>query len=181
MPRRRARTSEFFPGAPPSGQYTGQRPTDEPWLQDLLRAGRGFWATRGVQVPERIALDISDDLRNTDDDPFVSGRGWDPSKYGEARIALDSGLVSRQLARARSQRRSTAERRDALKLLASTLLHEQGHVGGVTHSGDGGFMGAYGPEEMPHGAQPIPQEVAREIRRLVPRRRAKTRMRQSEG
>jgi hypothetical protein len=164
MPRARLATFD-----PATGRYTGQRAANDPWLDALMQSGRAFWATRNVQLPEQIALDVSEDLSGPDTDGTpgrVVARGWSVKDNGEARIALDAGFVDRQLRRARSQRRATGERRAALRELASKLIHEQGHVGDVAHTeGDeAGFMGAYGAGDL------VPQEVARTVRRLVKRR-----------
>jgi hypothetical protein len=147
---------------PATGKYTGQRAANDPWLAAIMDSGRAFWASRGVTIPDRIQLDVADDLRATGDDGFKPmGRGW---QDGTGRIALDAEMVGQALARARSRRRPTAMRRVALKELASTLLHEMGHTGGLPHLENEGFMSARG------GVAVVPQETARVIRRLVPRR-----------
>jgi hypothetical protein len=157
----RAKASEFFPGNPASSQFTGQRPANDPLLNALVKAGRSFWATRNVQLPEQIGVDVADDLRDGNEHGVVQGRAWDPAVHGDARIALDSELVGHSLARARSRRQPTVQRRTALKELAGVVLHELGHVGGVDHPGEEhhGFMGEQG------GGDLVPQEVARVIRR----------------
>jgi hypothetical protein len=165
-PRAKAKASEFFPNNPTASQFTGQRPANDPLLNALVKAGRQFWATRNVQLPEQIAVDVADDLREGNEHGVVQGRAWNPAVQGDARIALDSELVGGSLRLARS-RRPTVQRRTALKELAGVVLHEMGHVGGVDHAGEDrqGFRGAGG------GGDLVPQEVARLIRRLVPRRR----------
>jgi hypothetical protein len=158
-PRLSAKAAAFDPA---TGKYTGQRQANDPWLAALMDSGRAFWASRGVQLPEQIHLDVADDLRQSDADfQKPVGRGW---RDGSGRIALDAEMVGQSLARARSRRRPTAQRRVALKELAATLLHEMGHTGGLPHVEDEGFMGARS------GAGLVPQETARLIRRLVPRR-----------
>ena len=177
--RPRARLADYDPA---TDRYTGQRSLNDPWLRDLLRVGRDFWASRGVQVPERIALDVSDDLSGPDTVGQaavmgrVMGRAW-PAGDGEGRIALDANLVTGSLRRAQSRRRSTADRRAALRELASTLIHEQGHVGGVQHvEGDeAGFMGTTG------GADVVPDEIASEVRRLIKRRKGERVSRRTYG
>jgi hypothetical protein len=147
-------------------RYTGQRASTDPWLGALMNSGRKFWASRNVQLPDQIALDVADDLRTDDSEHgVVLGRAWSPQQQGEARVALDSELVERTLRTARSRRRSTRDRRAALKELSSVLLHEMGHTGGVAHvEGEQGFMGDGGAGDL------VPQETAQAIRRLVKRR-----------
>lgn len=167
MPRRpRARLAAYDPA---TGRYTGQRPFDDPWMRELMGAGRKFWASRGVTIPERVALDISDDLRGPDTEGSPGrpiARGWNMEDHGEARIAFDARFLENRLKRARNRDRDIQVRRAALRELASKLLHEQGHVGGIDHvEGDeAGMMSAYGSGDL------VPQEVARTVRRLVKRR-----------
>jgi hypothetical protein len=146
---------------PTTGTFTGQRAANDPWLDAIVASGRQFWASRGVTLPERITVDVADDLRESDQDDWApEARGW---QDGSGRIALDARMTRRTLAQARS-RRPTAKRRAALKVLAATLLHEMGHTGGLPHLDNEGFMSARG------GVAVVPQETARVIRRLVPRR-----------
>jgi hypothetical protein len=152
---------------PATSRYTGQRSANDPWLTTIMDSGRQFWASRGVTLPDQIALDVADDLRDSDADSFdVGGRAWNPQEHGQARVALDAKIVGQALAAARSRRRPTRERRTALKELAAILLHEMGHTGGVDHvEGDEpGFMGPKRQGDL------VPQETARVIRRLVKRR-----------
>jgi hypothetical protein len=158
-PTLKAKAAAFDPA---TGLYTGQRPANDPWLSAIMESGRSFWASRGVTIPDQIQLDVADDLRQSDSEDYrPEGRGW---QDGTGRIALDARMVRQSLARARSQRRPTAKRRVALRELASTLLHEMGHTGGLPHVEDEGFMGARS------GAGVVPEETARVIRRLVKRR-----------
>jgi hypothetical protein len=166
MPRR-ARAAAYDPV---TRRYTGQRAANDPWLAKLMESGREFWASRGVQLPERIALDIADDLSGPDepDGSVIQGRAWSPQDHGEARVALNAAQVRQALRTGRSRERTTRERREALKRLSGQLLHEMGHTGGVPHKeGDEGFMGAGGAGLL------VPQETARVIRRLAPRRSVK--------
>ena len=152
-----------------TGRYTGQRVADDPWLDELAAVGREFWASRNVTLPENVGLYVADDLGGPDTEGQpgkVIGRGRPPWDNGEAWVALDAGFVTNRLRRARNRKVATAVRRAALRELASKLLHEQGHVGGVAHvEGDeAGMMGATGQGDL------VPQEVASAIRRLVKRR-----------
>jgi hypothetical protein len=149
-----------------TGRYTGQRAESDPWMTSLMDSGRKFWASRGVQLPETIGLDIADDLSGDDtaEGERVMGRAWNSQMQGGARVALDADTVRGELRRARNPKVSTADRRASLKLVASALLHEMGHTGDVAHTeGDDGFMGANGANGV------VPQETAKVIRRLVPR------------
>jgi hypothetical protein len=160
-PTLRAKAAAYDPA---SDRYTGQRAASDPWLSALMDSGRAFWKSRGVTIPDRIQLDVADDLRAGDtgltgERPL--GRAW---QDGSGRVALDAASVGQALRRARSRRRPTAARRQALKEVAATLLHEMGHTGGLPHVEDEGFMG------LSSGQGLVPQETARVIRRLVPRR-----------
>lgn len=170
MPRRRplARTAGYDPT---TGRYTNQRPVSDPWLNELAKLGRSFWASRGVNLPENTGLYVSDDLGGPDTEGLpgkVIGRGRtqqsDPN--GEAWVAMDADFVAGHLRRARNRKQATSVRRSALKELAAKMLHEQGHVGGVEHTeGDeAGMMGAFGAGDI------VPQEIASEVRRLIKRR-----------
>ncbi len=158
---------------PATQRYTGQRAMNDPWLAKIMGSGQEFWASRGVQLPKQIALDVADDLRGDDtvDGGLVAGRAWSEKDYGQARVALDAGMVRQTLKTARDKRRTTRDRREALQRLASTMLHEMGHAGNVEHreGEDAGFMGPNG------GGTLVPQETARVIRRLLPRQKQKIR------
>jgi hypothetical protein len=168
-PTLKAKAAAFNPGAPQGAQLPGQRPASDPWLAALMESGREFWASRGVQLPENVPLDLADDLRLQDSDTFhPDGRGWSRAVDGQDRVALRSGYVAERLSAARKRQAPTRARRSALKEVAALLLHEMGHVGGLhtdgTHQEPGqGFMAL-------NAGQHVPQETARVIRRLVRRR-----------
>jgi hypothetical protein len=150
---------------PATNTYTGQRAANDPWLNAIMDSGRDFWASRNVALPERIRLEVADDLRENDQEAWMpAGRGG-PDGPGEGTVILDSNMLGQALARARSRRRPTAQRRVALQEIASTLLHEMGHTGQLQHTDDDGFMSARG------GSGVVPQETMRTIRRLIPRRK----------
>lgn len=158
-----ARLAAYNPAAPNGQSYPGQRPMSDPWVDQFVRMSQDFWRQRGVAVPDRISVDVADDLRINDGDATgPAGRG---GINGEARIALDGKWLGTQLGRARSSRRSTKTRRQALSAVAALVAHEVGHAAlgqaDADHT-DTGLMAAQAKE--------TPYEMLREVRRLVPRR-----------
>lgn len=149
--------------APTSAQFPGQRQVHDPWLLALRDAGVGFWRKRGVSVPVGTTVDVADDLGANDGVSGALARGWTPSTDPSGRIGLDGRTTGIELRRARSRRRPTWERREALGRLATTLFHELGHVGGLPHS-EKGLMRAGQSQEVPFEALQL-------IRKMIPRGR----------
>ncbi len=156
-----AKSAEYFANNPPASQFTGQRPApNNPILGRIMDEGRRFWSTRGVQLPENISLDVADDLREDPNGEPVLGRGWDTNQGGP-RIAVDNSWLEGLLDIANNKRIATIQRRAALKRIASSLLHEQGHVGAVPHIEGEGFMRDGGAGDL------VPQEMASLVRKLI--------------
>jgi hypothetical protein len=167
--RPRARAAEFDPAKPAGSQYTGQRPFADPWMDELMSTSRAFWQTRNVQLPDRIALDVADDLRGVDGVENPYARGW----QDQSRVAFDARWLQKRLDRARDRELRTIARRKALKQIGTMLLHETGHVGGVEHNQDG-FMNSHAA-----GLEIVPQEMTRAVRKLIPRTRPTRRPRRT--
>jgi hypothetical protein len=151
-----AAMAAWNPNAPQGSSFPNQRPANDPWLTAMVDEGIKFWAKRGVTVPADTAVDVADDLATGDN--LVAGAR---ALRDQNRIVLDGRNVGLELQRARSSRRSTADRRAALGRLGQIIYHELGHVGGIANHTETGLM------SLEHGAE-VPWEAKLLAHKLIP-------------
>lgn len=108
--------------------YPGQRTTHDPTLLALRDLATRFWAARGVHVPCSPTIDVASSLDG------AAGRGWNPARHGECRVAVldeDAGRLIHAVNRSHRRWWRVRAARWLWQDMCRLMVHEVGHVAGL--------------------------------------------------